>query len=209
MWLPILQCAKTSQDMVSGFDDWRAARPVALGYINPEQTFSPDSVLQAWDRSGHRRIALAFHDRVDNDDIAIARTCLYTLLAVLILVKCWALGGERERVRVYIHVHTRSSCASAEAHRAAHRARLLSRSLWFRRLRLLSLSSGVSLARLSRSCCLRRSSLVWRSLSCCSCTKTEPEMDRYVGRIPIRTLGSGTRYDGCVCTDSISTAADF
>ena len=79
------------------------------------------------------------------------------------LVKCWTLGGERERVRVYIyviHVHTRSSCASAEAHRAAHRARLLSRSLWFRRLRLLSLSSGVSLARLSRSCCLRRSSLV-------------------------------------------------
>ena len=34
-------------------------------------------------------------------------------------------------------------------------------------------------------------------------------MDRYIGRIPIRTLGSGTRYDGCVCTDSISTAADF
>ena len=30
---------------------------------------------------------------------------------------------------IIIHVHTRSSCASAEAHRAAHRARLLSRSL--------------------------------------------------------------------------------
>ena len=29
-------------------------------------------------------------------------------------------------------------------------------------------------------------------------------MDRYIGRIPIRTLGSGTRYDGSVCTDSIS-----
>ena len=38
---------------------------LALGYINQERTFSPDSVLQAWDRSGHRRIALAFHDRVD------------------------------------------------------------------------------------------------------------------------------------------------
>ena len=31
------------------------------------------------------------------------------------------------------------------------------------------ISSGVSLARLSRSCCLRRSSLVRRSLSCCVC----------------------------------------
>ena len=91
--------------------------------------------------------------------VASRRICPH----IHVLVKCWTLGGERERVRVYIyviHVHTRSSCASAEAHRAAYRARLLSRSLWFRRLRLLSISSGVSLARLSRSCCLRRSSLV-------------------------------------------------
>ena len=39
-------------------DEW--LDQLALGYINQERTFSTDSVLQAWDRSGHRRIALAF-----------------------------------------------------------------------------------------------------------------------------------------------------
>ena len=32
---------------------------LALGYINQERT---SSILQAWDRSGLRRIALAFRD---------------------------------------------------------------------------------------------------------------------------------------------------
>ena len=64
--------------MVSGFSALRRLKTwcrgsmtdgqLALGYINQERTFSPDSVLQAWDRSGHRRIALAFHDRGDIDD---------------------------------------------------------------------------------------------------------------------------------------------
>lgn len=35
---------------------------LALGYINHERTFTPEEVLRAWDRSGHRRVALAFQD---------------------------------------------------------------------------------------------------------------------------------------------------
>ena len=31
--------------------------------INQERTLPPENTLQAWDRSGHRRIALAFQDR--------------------------------------------------------------------------------------------------------------------------------------------------
>ena len=38
-----------------------------------------------------------------------------------------------------------------------------------------------------------------------SCTKTEPEMDRYIGRIPIRAFGSGTRYDGRVWYELLSS----
>ena len=34
---------------------------LAIGYINQERTSSSESILQALDRSGHRRIALAFH----------------------------------------------------------------------------------------------------------------------------------------------------
>ena len=36
---------------------------LALGFINHERTFPAEKVLQAWDHSGHRRIALAFQDR--------------------------------------------------------------------------------------------------------------------------------------------------
>ena len=36
---------------------------LALCYNNQERTFTPENTLQAWDRSGHRRIALAFQDR--------------------------------------------------------------------------------------------------------------------------------------------------
>lgn len=35
---------------------------LALGYINQERSFTPEEILQVWDRSGHRRIALAFKD---------------------------------------------------------------------------------------------------------------------------------------------------
>ena len=35
---------------------------LALGYINLQRTSPPESILQAWDRSGHRRLALAFRD---------------------------------------------------------------------------------------------------------------------------------------------------
>ena len=35
---------------------------LALGYINQDWTFPSENVLRAWDRSGHRRIALAFRD---------------------------------------------------------------------------------------------------------------------------------------------------
>ena len=35
---------------------------LALGYINQERSFTPEEVLQIWDRSGHRRVALAFRE---------------------------------------------------------------------------------------------------------------------------------------------------
>ena len=35
---------------------------LALGYINQERSFTPEEVLQIWDCSGHRRVALAFRD---------------------------------------------------------------------------------------------------------------------------------------------------
>ena len=35
---------------------------LALGYINQERSFTPEDVLQVWDRSGHRRVALAFQE---------------------------------------------------------------------------------------------------------------------------------------------------
>ena len=35
---------------------------LAIGHINSERIPSPETVLQAWDRSGHRRIALAFQE---------------------------------------------------------------------------------------------------------------------------------------------------
>ena len=38
-----------------------------------------------------------------------------------------------------------------------------------------------------------------------SCTKTEPEMDHYIGRIPNRTLGSSTHYDGRVWYELLSS----
>ena len=44
-----------------------------------------------------------------------------------------------------------------------------------------------------------------RSPHFASCTKTELEMDRYIGQIPIRTLGSGTRYDGRVWYEFLSS----
>ena len=58
---------------------------LALGYINQERTFSPDSALQAWDRSGHRRIALAFHDRVD---IYGTKTIVRTSLLAVLILRC-------------------------------------------------------------------------------------------------------------------------
>ena len=33
---------------------------LALGFINSERIPAPETVLQVWDQSGHRRIALAF-----------------------------------------------------------------------------------------------------------------------------------------------------
>ena len=36
---------------------------LAVGYINSARTPLPEKVLEAWDRSGHRRIALAFEDK--------------------------------------------------------------------------------------------------------------------------------------------------
>ena len=35
---------------------------LSLGYVNHERTFTPEEVLKVWDRSGHRRISLAFRD---------------------------------------------------------------------------------------------------------------------------------------------------
>ena len=37
---------------------------LALGYINQERSSTPEDVLQVWDRSGHRRAALAFQESV-------------------------------------------------------------------------------------------------------------------------------------------------
>ena len=36
---------------------------VAIAHINQERTVSPEKVLQVWDRSGDRKIALAFNEQ--------------------------------------------------------------------------------------------------------------------------------------------------